>query len=98
MARELETYAARELRKSPAELRDFLEERNVIPRSPRLSVQAVARTLTPADARVLIQELARLAARDRSRTAVLHTLGVHASGVPMREQDRELARGMASIA
>src|SRR5262249_20485963 len=74
----LKAYAADELGKPPSEVRDFLQARGIIPEAPRLTMQGLARILTPADARVLVQELAGMAPADPTRGSVIRSLRIPA--------------------
>jgi hypothetical protein len=95
LADSLKKLAAAGLGKSPAQVRDFLETRGVIPASPTLTMPALARVLSPADARVLIQELACLAASDPTRAAVIRSLETHAASAAGRFAERSAVRRLA---
>ncbi len=98
MAAGLARLADKEFARSREALRDFLEARGVIPATPRLGIRGLARVLTPADARVLVQELAAIAESDPSRAAVIRSLGFHAGQAPARSVAGNEARRLPAHA
>ena len=65
---------ADELKKSPADLKQFLVNRQVIPADPRFDVKELAATMTPGDAKALVQELVRLYETKPDRINVFRAL------------------------
>jgi hypothetical protein len=66
---------ADELKKSPADLKQFLADRNVIPADPKpLGMSELAERMTPGDAKQLVQELVRLYETKPDRLNVFRAL------------------------
>jgi hypothetical protein len=70
-------YASKELGMTPADLRTFLADKSVIPADPKLNIatiEGLASSMTPVDAKTLVQTLMKLYLTDPSRLPVLKAL------------------------
>jgi hypothetical protein len=70
----LQKFAAEELKKGKADLRDFLVNTGVIPPEKFVTAQEYAAQMTPGDAKALVQELIRLYPTKPDRLVVFKTL------------------------
>jgi hypothetical protein len=64
--------AAESLKMGPADLKEFLQNKQII--APDKTILEYARTMTKGDAKALVQALAELAAKDRDRAEVFAIL------------------------
>jgi hypothetical protein len=74
MALDVQKFAADELKKGGAELKEFLANRGIIPGEKFVTPQEYAAQMTPGDAKALVQELIKLYATKPDRLAVFKTL------------------------
>jgi hypothetical protein len=73
-ALDVQKFAADELKKGGAELKEFLANRGVIPAEKFITPQEYAAQMTPGDAKALVQELIKLYATKPDRLPVFKTL------------------------
>jgi hypothetical protein len=95
MALDVQKFAANELKKGGAELKEFLANRNIIPPDKVMTAAEYAARMTPGDAKLLVQELIRLYPTKPDRLAVFKTLYATCKSVVdqlKKAQESELAR------
>jgi hypothetical protein len=73
-ALEVQKFAAEELKKGGAELKEFLANRGIIPAEKFITPQEYAAQMTPGDAKALVQELIKLYATKPDRLQVFKVL------------------------
>jgi hypothetical protein len=73
-ALEVQKFAAEELKKGGAELKEFLANRGIIPAEKHITPQEYAAQMTPGDAKALVQELIRLYSTKPDRLQVFKAL------------------------
>jgi hypothetical protein len=74
LALKVQAYGTKELKKSKADLRDFLANKGIIPPDRFPSVAEWAARMTPGDARALVHELVKLYAKQPDRIEVFKSL------------------------
>jgi hypothetical protein len=74
LALKVQKFGAEELKKGPAEVRDFLANKGIIPPDRFPSVDEIAAHLTPGDAKALVQSLIKQYAVKPDRLPVFKTL------------------------
>src|SRR5262249_14919752 len=76
---------------SPADLRTFMSDKSVIPVDPKLNVATIdglAQTMQPGDAKALVQALAKLGKTDRTRIEVIQALNAEIAGLVKAVQQK----------